>query len=39
MRNMNLTKRIGNTAFKVSVHFLKKTTETMEEKSFTNYPN
>ena len=32
MSNMNLTKRIGNTSFKVSVYFSEKATETMEEK-------
>ena len=32
MSNMNLTKRIGNTTFKVSVHFSEKATDTMEEK-------
>ena len=32
MSNMNLTKRIGNTTFKVSVYFSEKATETMEEK-------
>ena len=32
MSNMNLTKRIGNTNFKVKVHFSEGAKETMEEK-------
>ena len=32
MSNTILTKRIGNTAFKVNVHFNQNATETMEEK-------
>ena len=32
MSNMNLTKRIGNTSFKVRVRFSENATETMEEK-------
>ena len=41
MSNTILTKRIGNTAFKVNVHFNQNATETMEEKFMrviSNYP-